>query len=308
MSVLKAYRFRIYPNEEQKHFFVTTFGCVRFTYNHLLVARQQSDGGKLTPAALKKDYPFLKATDSLALANAQRNLEKAFRRYYTGKSDYPSLKNKSNPLQSYTTNNQGQTIYLSDGYLKLPKLKSLVAVNCHREIKGKIKSATISSRNNEEFFVSFLCVEEVEPLPKTLKTIHLVYSPDKLLESSEYKPPTLCNQEQLLDKIDRAQRKLKVRGKSARKRRVPLAYAKNYQKQKEKLSRLQLSCREKKENYFDQVSYAIVGQFDFIHVTKELLFETLPDQPLYFSKADWQIFLKKLEYKAEWYGKELTYV
>lgn len=308
MSVLKAYRFRIYPNEEQKHFFVTTFGCVRFTYNHLLVARQQSDGGILTPAALKKDYPFLKATDSLALANAQRNLEKAFRRYYTGKSDYPSLKNKSNPLQSYTTNNQGQTIYLSDGYLKLPKLKSLVAVNCHREIKGKIKSATISSRNNEEFFVSFLCVEEVEPLPKTLKTIHLVYSPDKLLESSEYKPPTLCNQEQLLDKIDRAQRKLKVRGKIARKRRVPLAYAKNYQKQKEKLSRLQLSCREKKENYFDQVSYAIVRQFDFIHVTKELLFETLPDQPLYFSKADWQIFLKKLEYKAEWYGKELTYV
>ena len=258
MSVLKAYRFRIYPNEEQKHFFVTTFGCVRFTYNHLLVARQQSDGGKLTPAALKKDYPFLKATDSLALANAQRNLEKAFRRYYTGKSDYPSLKNKSNPLQSYTTNNQGQTICLSDGYLKLPKLKSLVAVNCHREIKGTIKSATISSRNNEEFFVSFLCVEEVEPLPKTLKTIHLVYSPDKLLESSEYKPPTLCNQEQLLDKIDRAQRKLKVRGKIARKRRVPLAYAKNYQKQKEKLSRLQLSCREKKENYFDQVSYAIV--------------------------------------------------
>lgn len=308
MSVLKAYRFRIYPNEEQKHFFVTTFGCVRFTYNHLLVARQQLDGGKLTPAALKKDYPFLKATDSLALANAQRNLEKAFRRYYTGKSDYPSLKNKSNPLQSYTTNNQGQTICLSDGYLKLPKLKSLVAVNCHREIKGTIKSATISSRNNEEFFVSFLCVEEVEPLPKTLKTIHLVYSPDKLLESSEYKPPTLCNQEQLLDKIDRAQRKLKVRGKIARKRRVPLAYAKNYQKQKEKLSRLQLSCREKKENYFDQVSYAIVRQFDFIHVTKELLFETLPDQPLYFSKADWQIFLKKLEYKAEWYGKELTYV
>ena len=308
MSVLKAYRFRIYPNEEQKHFFVTTFGCVRFTYNHLLVARQQLDGGKLTPAALKKDYPFLKATDSLALANAQRNLEKAFRRYYTGKSDYPSLKNKSNPLQSYTTNNQGQTICLSDGYLKLPKLKSLVAVNCHREIKGTIKSATISSRNNEEFFVSFLCVEEVEPLPKTLKTIHLVYSPDKLLESSEYKPPTLCNQEQLLDKIDRAQRKLKVRGKIARKRRVPLAYAKNYQKQKEKLSRLQLSCREKKENYFDQVSYAVVRQFDFIHVTKELLFETLPDQPLYFSKADWQIFLKKLEYKAEWYGQELTYV
>ena len=88
-------------------------------------------------------------------------------------------------------------------------------------------------------------------------------------------------------------------------------WEKRRQKQKEKLSRLQLSCREKKENYFDQVSYAIVRQFDFIHVTKELLFETLPDQPLYFSKADWQIFLKKLEIKGKGivrivrYGKNL---
>lgn len=307
MSVLKAYRFQIYPNEEQKHFFVTTFGCVRFTYNHLLMARQQSDGGKLTPAALKKDYPFLKATDSLALSNAQRNLEKAFRRYFTGKSDYPSLKNKSNPLQSYTTNNQGQTICLANGFLKLPKLKSLVAVNCHREIKGTIKSATISSRNNEEFFVSFLCVEEITPLPKTSKSIHLVYSSSKLLESSEYVSPILGNQEQLLDKIDKAQRKLKVRGKIARKRRVPLAYAKNYQKQKQKLGRLQLSSKEKKENYFDQVSYAIVSQFDFISVTKEMTAEAEITQPIYFSKADWQSFLKKLAYKADWYGKEMTY-
>lgn len=304
MSVLKAYRFKIYPNEEQKHFFVTTFGCVRFTYNHLLVARQHPDGGKLTPASLKKDYPFLKKTDSLALANAQRNLDKAFRRYFTGKSDYPSLKNKSNPLQSYTTNNQGQTIALSDGYLKLPKLKSLVAVNCHREIKGIIKSATISSRNNETFFVSILCLEEVPELPKTTKKIELSYSATALLDSPTYVPSVPFDQEKLLERIDKVQRKLKVRGKAARKRRVPLAYVKNYQKQKAKLGRLQLSCKEKKEDYFDQVSYALVREFDLIAVEKAFPKEV----PLgNFTKADWQIFLKKLEYKATWYGKEVTY-
>lgn len=304
MSVLKAYRFKIYPNEEQKQFFVTTFGCVRFTYNHLLMARQQTEGGKLTPAALKKDYPFLRKTDSLALANAQRNLEKAFRRYFTGKSEYPSLKNKSNPLQSYTTNNQGQTICLSDGYLKLPKLKSLVAVNCHREIKGIIKSATISSRNNKEFFVSILCLEEVAEFPKTEKQVQLSYSAQELLESTAYVPTAVFNQEKLLERIDKVERKLKVRGKAARKRRVPLAYAKNYQKQKAKLGRLQLSCKEKKENYFDQVSYALVREFDSILVEKELPQEIPPGN---FSKADWQVFLKKLEYKAMWYGKEVTY-
>ncbi|MHC5269170.1 RNA-guided endonuclease TnpB family protein [Enterococcus sp. LJL98] len=305
MSVLKAYRFKIYPDEEQKRFFVTTFGCVRFTYNHLLIARQQAEGGKQTPATLKKDYPFLKQTDSLALANAQRNLEKAFRRYFTGKSDYPSLKNKSNPLQSYTTNNQGQTITLSNGYLKLPKLKSLVAVNCHREIQGVIKSATISSRNNEAFFVSILCSEEVVPLPKTKRTIELTYSVETLIASPSFEAPIAFNQEKLLERIDRVQRRLKVRGKAARKRRVPLAYAKNYQKQKAKLGRLQLSCKEKKENYFDQVSYALIREYDLIAIQKELPKEVLTGN---FTKADWQAFLKKLAYKATWYGKEIQYL
>ena len=64
LSVLKAYKFRIYPTEEQKQFFIQTFGCVRFTYNQLLKAK---DGRtyykcrkkeKLTPAKLKKSILF----------------------------------------------------------------------------------------------------------------------------------------------------------------------------------------------------------------------------------------------------------
>lgn len=58
MGVLKAYRFRIYPDAEQKQFFIQTFGCVRFTYNHLLMHRKQNSESKLTPALLKKSIPF----------------------------------------------------------------------------------------------------------------------------------------------------------------------------------------------------------------------------------------------------------
>ncbi|MGL9810464.1 peptide ABC transporter ATP-binding protein [Enterococcus sp. DIV0574] len=151
LSVLKAYKFRIYPTEEQKQFFIQTFGCVRFTYNQLLKAKMEelttnAEKEKLTPAKLKKEYPFLKETDSLALANAQRNLERAFRNYFQKRAGFPKLKTKKNIWQSYTTNNQQHTIYLVDDQLKLPKLKSFVAVKRHRPINGQIKSATISAR------------------------------------------------------------------------------------------------------------------------------------------------------------------
>lgn len=307
MSVLKAYKFKIYPNEAQTEFFVKTFGCVRFTYNHLLVSRSKNEETKKTPASLKKEYPFLKETDSLALANAQRNLDTAFRRYYTGKSDYPKFKNKSNIWQSYTTNNQKNTITLTDGMLKLPKLKTLIAVNQHRELKGQIKSATISAKDSKEFYVSILCLETIDALPKTTQEIQLSYSPDELLVNSSCLTAITFDQVALLSKLDKMHRRLKLRGKVARKKKVPLAYAKNYQKQKVKLSRLQSYQKEKKEDYFNQLSYTLIRDFDRIMVEKLNQSEEISEEAMNFTKADWQTFLRKLQYKADWYGKEVIY-
>ena len=36
MVANRAYKFRIYPNDEQKILFAKTFGCVRMVYNHWL--------------------------------------------------------------------------------------------------------------------------------------------------------------------------------------------------------------------------------------------------------------------------------
>ena len=83
---------------------------------------------------------------------------------------FPKYKCKSNPVQSYTTNNQN-TIYIKDGYIKLPKLKSLVKIKLHRKIKGIIKSVTISKNSLNHYFVSILCEEEIEELAKTNKNI-----------------------------------------------------------------------------------------------------------------------------------------
>ena len=77
MKQLKAYKFRIYPNDEQKIFFSKTFGCVRLVYNLMLNDRikvyEESKGNpdkKIkypTPAKYKKEYEFLKKLTVLLL-------------------------------------------------------------------------------------------------------------------------------------------------------------------------------------------------------------------------------------------------
>lgn len=303
MKELKGYRFRIYPDEIQKKFFVETFGCVRFTYNHLLMRRPEAGAEKLTPAQLKQEYPFLKQADSLALANAQRNLERAFRNHYNGRAGYPKLKSKKNSWQSYTTNNQKGTIQLSDGYLKLPKLKEHVQVNQHREVKGEIKSATISAKHNQEFYVSLLCLEEIPPLKKTGKIVQLAFNQEHLVQlNRKLVLPELC-QKKLNQKIEQAERRLSCRKKAARRKKIQLQSAKNYQKQKRIVEKLQKVKADQTKNYLDQMSFLLVKNFDEINIQKSTA--TIVPASQRFQLKDWNQFLTMLRYKALWYDKEL---
>jgi putative transposase len=310
LSVLKAYKFRIYPTEEQKQFFIQTFGCVRFTYNQLLKAKMEElstnvEKEKLTPAKLKKDYPFLKETDSLALANAQRNLERAFRNYFQKRAGFPKLKTKKNLWQSYTTNNQQHTIYLVDDQLKLPKLKSFVAVKRHRPINGQIKSATISARNNTEFYISILCIEEIQPLPKSQRKIALVYHPEVLVEANTQLPFISANAIKSQQKLARAERKLNVKAKAVKRKKMVLSHARNYQKQKEKVRQLYRRQHDQKKEFIDQVTFHLVKQYDTIFL------ERLIDEAEHtgnFSVSDWHQFIRKITYKAGWYGKEVRFI
>ena len=205
--IKKAYKFRIYPTLEQVIFFSKNFGCVRKVHNLMLDDRKKdyeeykSTGIKTkypTPAKYKEEYPYLKEVDSLALANAQLNLEKAFKNFLKNKNfAFPKYKCKSNQVQSYTTNNQN-TIYIKDSYIKLPKLKSLVKIKLHREIKGIIKSATMSDCTKVE----------------------------NLKLSKEYEK-----------KLKREQRKSSRRCKLAKDSDKKLSDSKNYQKQKKKVAK-----------------------------------------------------------------------
>ena len=166
----KAYKFRLYPNEEQKQFFAKTFGCSRAVWNMMLadkIKHYEKTGETLhnTPAQYKKEFPWLKEVDSLALSNVQLNLQKAYKSFFQSGFGFPKFK-KKNHNQSYKTNNQKGSIALENGYVKLPKV-GWVRVKAHRQIKGVIKSATILMTTTGKYYVSILCENEITTLLKT---------------------------------------------------------------------------------------------------------------------------------------------
>ena len=98
--MLKAYKYRLYHNLEQRKYLVKTFGCTRFIYNKMLADKieyykETGEMLKNTPAQYKKEFEWLKEVDSLALANAQQNLEKAYKNFFRDKSiGFPKFKSK----------------------------------------------------------------------------------------------------------------------------------------------------------------------------------------------------------------------
>ena len=320
---LKAYKFRIYPTEEQEIFFAKTFGCVRKVYNLMLNDRKKAyeevknDPSKKmifpTPAKYKKEFPFLKEVDSLALSNAQLNLDKAYKNFFRDKSvGFPRFKSKKNPVQSYTTNNQNGTVALIDSkFIKIPKLKSLVRIKLHRQPKGMIKSATISRHASGKYYISLLCKEEISELPKTNSAIGIDLGiTDFAILSDGQKIDNNKFTSKMEKKLKREQRKLSRRALLAKNKGIPLSEAKNYQKQKREVARLHEKVMNQRTDFLNKLSTEIIKNHDIICIEDLNVKGMLRNHKLARSISDvsWSSFVAKLQYKADWYGREIIKV
>jgi putative transposase len=310
--VLKAYKYRLYPNKSQIEQIEKQFGACRFVYNWALeqkIKHYEQHKKSLSCfavtnqlAILKKqdEYKWLNEGNSQALQMAIRNLDNAFTRFFREKTGFPKWKSKKNPVQSFQIP-QSHSIDFENNIIKIPKIKEIKA-KLSRKFEGTLKTATISRTPTGKYYISIL-VEDGKELPEkepftddTTIGVDVGIKDFAVLSNGE----KIDNPKYLKNSLQ----KLKVLSKRFSRKQNG---SNNCKKAKLKLAKLYEKITNQRNDFQHKLSKRIVCENQAIALETLKVCNMVKNHRLAqsISDAGWSSFVDKLNYKAKWLGKTI---
>ena len=299
----KARKYRIYPTNSQKELIHKHCGSVRFLYNLALETKTMAYlGSKVNLSRydlqkqlvdLKKELSWLKEINSQSLQVALLDLDTAYSNFFKGRADFPKFKKKSN-RGSF---NVPQNVIVENNLLIIPKFKEGIKINLHRDLVGTIKQATISFTPTGKYFVSILCDTKEEiptKAPITESTTigidlgiknFAITSEGEVFENPKY--------------LRKAQSKLKY---------IQRKYSKHKGKRtKKKLAKLHEKITNQRQDFLHKTSTKLIRENQTICLETLVVKNMVKNHNLAqaISDVSWSTFVTMLEYKADWYGKNI---
>lgn len=312
--MLRAYKYRIYPTDEQKVLFAKTFGCVRVVYNWALdlksnlykeneISISRFELQTRLRDGLKREKEWLKEVNSQSLQYSLLQLDAAFKNFFKKNGKYPNFKSKHD-RQSFH-NPQHCSVDFKKGVLSIPKAKNIKTV-FHRKFKGdKIHDVTISKDKDGRYYASILVDTFDKPLPKKLVTKETAIGIDTGLKTF-----AVCsNGEEFAAThfLKEEKRKLKLLGRKLSKKQKG---SKAFNDTKQRIAKIHSRVVHKRMDYLHKITHRLTheNQVGTICVEDLNVKGMLRNKHLAYdiSDAGIGIFYTLLAYKCEWYGVNLV--
>lgn len=308
--MLKAFKYKLKPNNDQIVLLNKHFGSIRYVYNYFLNERKNEyennkntlnyyDNAKsLTELKTKDEFNWLKEINSQSLQYSLKSLDGAYQNFFKYKKGFPKFKSK----KSKNSFSVPQSVSIKDNTLIIPKFRDGVKLIKHRDFEGKIKSCTISKTPTNEYFVSILVDTSNDfKFEKTNKTIGIDLGlKDFLITSEGYKYKNNRYTKTYAKKLKIQQQHLSRKQKGSKK----------YEEQRLKVARLHKKITNSRVDNLHKISTDLIKKYDTIILEDLNIKGMVKNHKLskHISDASWGTFISFLEYKAKWHDKEILKV